>query len=41
VNPTFPLDSIAGIRIAINWSWLVIFQAASAESRQPLPLRPA
>jgi Zn-dependent protease len=25
VNPTFPLGRIAGIRIGVNWSWLVIF----------------
>src|SRR5262249_55707650 len=25
VNPTFQLGKIGGIRIAVNWSWLVIF----------------
>jgi hypothetical protein len=25
VNPTFQLGRIAGIRISVNWSWLIVF----------------
>jgi hypothetical protein len=25
VNPTFQLRRIAGIRIGVNWSWLIVF----------------
>jgi hypothetical protein len=25
VNPTFQLGRIAGIRIGVDWSWLIVF----------------
>ena len=25
MNPTFELGQIAGVRIGINWSWLIVF----------------
>lgn len=27
VSPTFQLGRIAGIRVGVNWSWLVVSQA--------------